>query len=139
MAIETSLTLKQQNFCHEYIKNNGNGQDAYLTAYNTTSKSAAKVEACKLLQRDDITAYIQALTKPNRNKAINEREKKRTWLWNVIEDPTTDKSDQLRAMDILNKMDQEYINITRTEDNKTDISNLDTATLSKLVSSNTNN
>ena len=138
MAIETSLTIKQQNFCHNYINNHGNGTEAYLAAYNTENKKAASVEASKLLQRDDITEYIKALRKPSVNKAINERQKKRDWLWDVIQDPTTDKSDQLRAMDILNKMDQEYINITRNEDNKTDISKLDTSTLLKLASNGSN-
>lgn len=133
MAIQTSLTIKQQNFCHEYVKNGGNGIEAYLAAYDTNSRKAANVESCKLLQRDDITEYLQALYKPSKNKAINERQKKRQWLWDVINDPTTDKSDQLRAMDILNKMDQEYVNITRTEDNKPDISHIDTDKLIKLA------
>ena len=39
-------------------------------------------------------------------------------------------SDRLRAMDILNKMDSEYININRNmQDDQTAISNLDTNTL----------
>lgn len=138
MAIETTLTIKQRNFCHEYVKNGGNGIEAYLAAYDTESRKAANVESCKLLQRDDITAYLQALYKPSKNKAINEREKKRQFLWDMINDPESDNNDKLRAMDILNKMDQEYINITRTEDNKTDISNIDTATLHQLASGKTN-
>jgi phage terminase small subunit len=142
VAIETSLTVKQRNFCHAYIENGGDGMEAYLTAYDSTSKTSAKVEACRLLQRDDITAYLQALTKPMRNKAINnainEREKKRSWLWDMIENPNTGDSDRLRAMDILNKMDSEYININRNEEVQTDISKLDTAMLSKLASNGSN-
>ena len=36
-------------------------------------------------------------------------------------------------MDILNKMDQEYINITRNEEIKPDITKLDIDTLTKLA------
>ena len=112
----------------------GNGTQAYLTAYNSKSEAAAKLEACKLLRRDDITEYIATLTKPTQNKIINEREKKRQWLWDMIENPETSDSDRLRAMDILNKMDSEYINITRNlEDKPAEIAHLDTSTLLKLV------
>ena len=90
-----------------------------------------------MLNRDDIIAYIQTLRKPLENRAItqanSEREKKRQWLWNMIENAASD-SDKLRAMDLLNKMDAEYININKNiDDNKTDISNLDTDKLIQLA------
>lgn len=137
MAIETTLTMKQQKFCHEYVRT-GNAVESYMTAYDCESYNAARQESNKFLKRDDFTQYIQALTRPTINKIENEREKKRRWLWDMIENTNIDESDRLRAMDILNKMDQEYINITRTEDNKTDISNLDSATLLKLASNGSN-
>lgn len=131
------LTEKQKSFCREYIKN-GNGTEAYLFAYNSKSETSAAVEANRLLKRDDITAYLNTLRKPLENQIHNEREKKRQWLWNMIEDPNVGESDRLRAMDILNKMDSEYINITRNEDVKTDISKLDIDTLNKLVNKGSN-
>ena len=128
------LTEKQKNFCREYVRNNGNGTQAYLHAYNSKSESAASIESSKLLRRDDITQYIQALNKPMENRIQNEREKKRTWLWNIIDNPSVSESDKLRAMDILNKMDAEYININKNiDENKTEINNLDTSTLLRLV------
>jgi phage terminase small subunit len=128
------LTEKQKNLCHEYISNNGHATKAYLTAYNSKSESSARIEASKLLRRDDITEYIQALTKPTQNRVINEREKKRTWLWNMIDNPNVSESDRLRAMDILNKMDSDYVNINRNiNEDKTEINNLDTNTLLRLV------
>ena len=141
MAIETTLTIKQQNFCHEYVSNGGNGVQAYLTAYDSKSEPSARQESCKLLKRDDITEYIQALTKPTQNKIQNEREKKRQIIWDRIQYciDINDDTAVARYMDILNKMDQEYINITRTEDNKTDISNLDSNTLLKLATGNSTN
>lgn len=138
--MDNKLTIKQTNFCHEYLKNGGNGTQAYLTVYNSKSDTAAKHEASKLLKRDDITDYIQTLTKPTQNKIKNEREKKRTIIWNRIEACIDNQDDTAiaRYMDILNKMDQEYINITRNEENNTDISKLDINTLTQLASGSQN-
>lgn len=128
-----ALTMKQQKFCNEYVKT-GNAIQSYLTVYNSNSKSAARIESSKLLQRDDITEYIQnTLMKPIQNKAINEREKKRSILWDFIEDNNKSDSDRLKALDLLNKMDQEYVNINKNIDDQPDISNLDTSTLLRLV------
>lgn len=113
-----ALTEKMKAFCREYVSNNGNGTQAYLTAYNGNSETAASIESSKLLRRDDITEYISALNKPMENRIQNEREKKRNFLWNVIQDDTQSMSDRLRSMDILCKVDSEYqnININRNED-----------------------
>ena len=127
-----ALTEKMKDFCKEYINNGYNATRAYLTAYNGSSDNAARIEGSKLLQRDDIADYIQALLKPSYNKAISEREKKRQFLWNMIENATND-SDKLRAMDILNKMDSEYINIQRIEKDETPITELDTSKLLELT------
>lgn len=128
-----ALTMKQEKFCNEYVKT-GNAIESYLTAYDSNSRTAARIESSKLLQRDDITEYIQTLTKPLQNKAINEREKKRQILWSFIEDINIDNSDRLRAMDLLNKMDAEYININKNiDDHAPDIQNVDTTTLLRLV------
>lgn len=129
------LTEKQKNFCREYINNNGNGTEAYLFAYDSKSKASASIEANKLLKRDDITEYLKALNKPIENHITNERQKKRSIIWDRIEYCITNNDDAAvaRYMDILNKMDAEYVNITRNEESKTDISKLDIDTLSKLV------
>lgn len=128
------ITEKQKAFCREYVRNGGNGTQAYLTAYDTESETTASIESSRLLRLDHITEYITTLNKPMENVIQNEREKKRSWLWNMIEDTTISESDRLRAMDILNKMDNEYININRNiEDKPAEIINLDTKTLQKLV------
>lgn len=131
------LTEKQKEFCREYVRNSGNGTQAYLHAYDSNSETAASIESSKLLKREEIIDYIATLNKPIEEQAINtaitEREKKRTFLWNMINNPATSDSDKLRAMDILNKMDSEYININKTIEDKPEISHLDTDTLIKLV------
>lgn len=128
-----ALTEKQKAFCREYVRNNGNGTQAYLIAYNGNSERAASIESSKLLRRDDITEYITALNKPMENRIQNEREKKRSILWDFINDTNKSDTDRLKAMDLLNKMDSEYININRNiEDKPAEIINLDTDTLKQL-------
>lgn len=130
MALKT-LTEKQKAFCREYFTNGGNGTQAYLAAYDSNSPVSAAIEANRLLDKTEIQDYINSLNRPLENKARSEREKKRAVLWSIIENG--DNNDKCRAMDILNKMDSEYININRniTED-KTNITNLDSETLKRL-------
>ena len=130
-----ALTPKQEKFC-QCIVSGMSGKDSYMTAYNCNSDRVAYNESNVLLKRDDITERIQELLRPVKNHAINtaisERDKKRKWLWHMIENATND-SDRLRAMDILNKMDSEYINIQRIETDETPIQELDTGKLIELT------
>lgn len=132
--VSNGLTEKMKHFCREYYTNGGNATHAYLTAYNTTSEITAAREGYALLKRPDINEYIKLLNLPNENKAISEREKKREILWSFINDNTKSDNDRLKAMDLLNKMDSEYVNINRNiDETKTDISNLDTAVLMNIA------
>ena len=129
------LTPKQEKFC-ECIVSGMSAKDAYTTAYNTkASEQVLYNESSKLMLRDDIQARIADMRKPliqaAQQTALSEREKKRAWLWNMIENAAND-SDKLRALDILNKMDSEYINIQRIEKDETPISELDTNKLIEL-------
>ena len=129
------LTEKQKEFCHEYVRNKGQATKAYLHAYDSKSENSAKIEASKLLRRDDITEYIQTLTKPTQNRIINEREKKRSIIWDRINVCVENGDDAAvaRYMDILNKMDAEYININRNIEDTTQLEEIDTSTLIRLV------
>lgn len=130
------LTPKQEAFC-KYILSGMSGKDAYIAAYNSKgSNQNAYNESSKLLAREDIQERLKILRKPLEEQArttiISEREKKRAWLWDMIEH-AANESDKLRAMDILNKMDSEYINIQRIEKEDTPMQDLDTKELIKLT------
>lgn len=131
-----ALTPKQEKFC-QCVVGGMSAKDAYITAYNTkASEQVLYNESSKLMLRDDIQARIADMRKPlikaAQETALSEREKKRAWLWNMIENAQND-SDRIRAMDILNKMDSEYINIQRIEKDETPISELDTNKLIELT------
>ena len=128
-----ALTEKQKNFCREYFSNGGNGTQAYLAAYDSTSEVSAGIEASRLLKQENIQEYLTSLNKPLNDRAISEREKKRSILWEFINNPSVSDGDRLRAMDLLNKMDAEYININKNiDENKSDITHLDIEALKKL-------
>ena len=130
------LTEKQKTFCREYFTNGGNGTKAYLFAYDSKNEQVAANESSLLLKNEEIRNYLQAMNKPLEERAISEREKKRNILWERIQ-VCIDKGDDTavaRYMDILNKMDAEYININRNiEDKAGEIKQLDTSILEKLV------
>lgn len=129
------LTAKMRFFCNEYMKS-FDKVEAYMAAYDTTDRKIANTEACKLLKRDDITAYLAELNKPLANTIANEREKKRRILWKRIE-RSIEKEDETaiaRYMDILNKMDLEYININRNiDDTGKELAQLDTDKLKEIL------
>ena len=132
-----ALTNKQETFCQNIIKGMSY-KDAYITAYNSKgSEQNAYNEGSKLMLREDIQERIKALSKPleqvAQQTALTEREKKRKWLWDMIENAPND-NDKLRAMDILNRMDSEYLNINVNRDEKdNDLKVLDINTLKRLT------
>ena len=133
-----ALTPKQMKFC-QGIASGLSQKDAYISAYDTDEKSAtAYVESSKLMLREDIREYIKTLQKPIEEcakvTAISEREKKRAVLWSIINDPISSNADKCRALDILNKMDTEYMNINKNiTDTESSIDALDVETLKKLA------
>ena len=108
------LTPKQERFC-QCIVSGMSAKDSYYTAYDTKcGEKTAYTEATRLLSRDDIQAKLVELRKPLENQAqaqaIADRDTKRSWLWDIINDPNKDDSHRLRAMDILCRVDAEYNN-----------------------------
>lgn len=134
MPKTSGLTQKMKNFCHKYLEC-GNGTEAYLAAYDTDNEKTAAQEASRLLRRDDVTEYIKELTKPTVNRITNERERKRNIIWDRIE-LCIEKGDEAaiaRYMDILNKMDSEYVNINRNIDEPGALSKLSNEQLNTIL------
>lgn len=136
MPIQNGLTEKMKSFCREYFTNGGNGTLAYLTAYNSNNPEVAANESSLLLKRKDIQEYLVSMNKPLEHKAISEREKKRNIIWERIEYCISQGNDNAvaRYMDILNKMDSEYLNINVNRDETTTpLDGLDAETLKALA------
>ena len=109
-----------ENFCLEIVQS-GNGTEAYKKAgYKVKSDNAAAVGAAKLLRKAKVQQRIAELRREMDSRKIMDAAERRELLTRFARDEDTGKTDRLRAMDLLNKMDGVYIN-------KTQISGIDGA------------
>jgi len=130
----SGMTQKMRDFCHAYIRTN-DATKAYLEAYDANEQTARN-EGHKLLQRNDVAEYIRQINQPTINKITSERNRKRAILWKGIERCVAkeDEGGVARYLDILNRMDSEYVNINRNiEDNEDKLSCLSADQLKQLL------
>lgn len=133
------LTDKQEQFCRNIVSGM-TGKDSYISAYkNNSNDNTAYKESMKLLGKEEIQVRIKELRKPLEVQAQvtaqTERERIKDLLWQRIQYCIDNNDDAaiVRYTDQLNKLNGDYINITKdiTEE-KTAVNNLDTDTL-KLI------
>lgn len=102
-----------ENFCLEIVQS-GNGTEAYKKAgYKVKSDNAAAVGAAKLLRKAKVQQRIAELRSEMDSHKIMDAAERRELLTRFARDEDTGKTDRLRAMDLLNKMDGVYINKTQ--------------------------
>jgi Phage terminase, small subunit len=112
----------QENFCIEFVRC-GNATEAYKKAgYKVRSDKVAGVCAAKLLGNARIQNRIAELRREMDSRKIMDAAERRELLTQFARDDETGKTDRLRAVDLLNKMDGVYIN-------KTQVSGVDGAPL----------
>lgn len=103
------LTPKQELFVKNIVLEGMNYSDAYRSAYNTENMSDKTVteKASRLKDKDNIRARIEELRaeidSPKIMSAIKRKEK-----LSVLAE-SDDPNVAMKAMDLLNKMDGEYI------------------------------
>lgn len=111
------LTDKQEKFC----VNVATGMtliDAYKNSYDAENMKDDTIysKACLLAKEDKIRARIEELRKEARADKIMTAIQRKEFLTNMImNDIEANRSDKLKALDILNKMDGEYV--TKVEGN----------------------
>lgn len=102
-----------ENFCLEIVQS-GNGTEAYKKAgYKVKSDNAAAVGAAKLLRKAKVQQRIAELRRELDSHKIMDAAERRELLTQFARDEETAKTDRLKAMDLLNKMDGVYINKTQ--------------------------
>lgn len=134
------VTPKQMRFCEEYLKNGGNGTQAYLAAYDSNSPMSAGIEASRLLKQENIQKYLEHLRKPVeqavKRKMIRDKKAKIELIQERIAECVERGDDAAiaRYLELWNKMDGTYSNASGdAADTDTDIAGLDTATLRLLA------
>ena len=113
-----ALNPKEIDFAHNYIVEPNAYQAALDAGYaDSTANDASKwinpEESLKKPNKfkQELYDYVEELraNDDKENKAILTRTKKKEILAQIAEDPATPISDRIRAIDIDNKMDGEYV------------------------------
>jgi phage terminase small subunit len=68
------LKHTEEMFIAEYIKNGGNGKEAYMTVRPKASKETAKVNACRMLKRPGVQRALQDVRGERLEEAIASQE-----------------------------------------------------------------
>ena len=104
------LTAKQELFVQK-IAEGMNQADAYRSAYDTKrmSDNAIYREASLLLDNPKVTQRLKEIRDMAAKPTIMTAQKRKEWLTQVIQSEDESTSDKLRAIDLMNKMDGEYV------------------------------
>lgn len=109
------LTMNQEAFV-KYIIEGMNQADAYRTAYpnNKMSDKTIWEAASRLMKNDKVLARISELRNELAKPSIMSAQRRLEWLTEVI-NGEEDINAKLKAVDIMNKMQGEYV--TKVEGN----------------------
>ena len=113
--MQTNLTSKQYKFIDELIKGKSQ-REAYITAYPKSAKwkeNAIDSSASKLMKIPKVFQRYNEILEANKSSAIMTSEERKIWLTELIANEKETSLVKLKALDILNKMNGEYI--TKTE------------------------
>lgn len=104
------LTAKQEAFAQNIVEGM-NQADAYRSAYSckNMSDNAVYVNASKLAGDTKVALRIKELREQLAKPSIMTAQKRLEWLTEVIQDKTEKTENRLKAADIMNKMQGEYV------------------------------
>lgn len=101
------LTLKEKEFCEEYVRNGGNASRAYFHAYDTASIESARKAYCKVFRKPEVKEYIAELQKEAFAAACISAERVALKLGEIAfaerGDDYYTATSQLKALDLLQK------------------------------------
>ena len=104
------LTAKQELFVTKIIEGMSQA-DAYRAAYNTDNMSdnAIYCEASKLVDNPKIAQRLQEMREKLASPSIMTANERLEWLTALILSAEESTTDKLRAADIMNKMQGQYV------------------------------
>ena len=105
------LTAKQDKFCHGIALDGLTLSDAYRSAYDASKMTDKTVneKASLLAGQDKIKARIDELRQQITSTKIMSAQKRMEWLTELIGGNEASNTDKLKAIDIMNKMQGEYV------------------------------
>lgn len=104
------LTPKQEKFVQNIIEGMSQA-DAYRNSYSAKRMSDKTIieEASKLMANPNIATRVQELRDQLANDKIMTAKERLEWLTRLIKSDEETTSDKLKAADIMNKMQGEYV------------------------------
>nr|DAF51169.1 MAG TPA: Terminase small subunit [Myoviridae sp. ctQVY25]DAW81369.1 MAG TPA: Terminase small subunit [Caudoviricetes sp.] len=100
------LNARQKSFCEFYVASGNATESAIKAGYSEkyTNKNVSKIR-----QNTAVQEYIKELQEKAKTNRIMTAVERREFLTEVIKNGNEKLQDRLKALDILNKMDSEYI------------------------------
>lgn len=110
------LTAKQEEFAQNIIKGM-NQADAYRSAYNTSRMTDKTIheKASRMANDNKVRARITELRGELAKDSIMTAQKRLEWLTEAVQSEDVSVNDKLRAIDIMNKMQGEYVQKVQAE------------------------
>lgn len=111
------LTDKQESFARAIALDGMNQSDAYRACYDTETERQETVwdAASKLASHPEVAQRIAELRGETATPQIMNAQKRREKLTSIIEDPDSSPREVMQAIDLLNKMDGEYVQKVQAE------------------------
>lgn len=110
------LTAKQEQFAQNIIKGMSQA-DAYRSAYNTKRMADKTIHenASRLANDGKIAARIAELRGELAKETIMTAQERLEWLTDAIQNDDVSINDKLKAIDIMNRMQGEYVQKVQAE------------------------
>lgn len=110
------LTPKQEAFVQNIIQGMSQA-DAYRTAYATNRMSDKTIHeaASRLMADSKVSARVSELREQLTKSTIMSAQERLEWLTQLIQSKEESTTDKLRAADIMNKMQGEYVQKVEAE------------------------
>ena len=104
--VALKLNARQKSFCEFYVASGNATESAIKAGYSEkyTNKNVSKIR-----QNTAVQEYIKELQEKAKTNRIMTAVERREFLTEVIKNGNEKLQDRLKALDILNKMDGEYI------------------------------
>ena len=104
------LTAKQEKFVQGIIEGK-NQAEAYRSDYNTKKMADKTIweNASRLMADSKVTARIAEIREKLMKPSIMSAQERMEWLTNLINNDEEGTNEKLKAIDIMNKMQGEYV------------------------------
>ena len=116
MSEQPKLTVKQETFCYEYIKD-GNATRAYRAAYNAENMQEAtiNVRASKLVKEYKISIRLDGLRKEINSNRIADLQEIKEFYTDTLRDKEQEMKDRVKVSELLGKTMGAFIDRTEVK------------------------